>query len=262
MPTLDIAGWKAAYQESGAGLPMVFIPGVTEYKESFDFQLRGLSDRYRIISYDVRPTGDQETIKDLAEDLAKILDGLRLASAVIAGHCFGGLIAQQFASLYPERTTALVLISTFAKAPDPSQSKLLRYMSSAHQEDPAGALARLARFVGLAPRPEYDPDSFLDWVAMQAAKTSSQCVHSRIRMTRAFDSRPWLEQLWMPLLILVGQNDRPPFLSAAQMIQHATPDSCLEVIEGTGHFPHIQRHDLVNLYIDDFIKTRLLSLVD
>ncbi|MCC6485683.1 MAG: alpha/beta hydrolase [Armatimonadetes bacterium] len=262
MPTLDIAGWKASYQETGVGLPMVFIPGITEYKESFEFQFRGLSDRYRVISYDVRTTSGSETIEDLAEDLAKLLDSLRLASAVIAGHSFGGLIAQQFAYLHPERTTALVLLSTFAKAPDPSQAKLLRYMSSGHQNDPEGAMARLARFVGLGPKPVFDPDSFLDWVAMQTAKTPLSCVHSRIKMIRDFDSRPWLEQLWMPLLALVGQHDRPPFLSATQMIQRATPDSCLEVVEDTGHFPHIQRHDLVNLYIDDFLKTRLLSLVD
>ncbi|MEI6913663.1 MAG: alpha/beta hydrolase [Armatimonadota bacterium] len=264
MPTLEIAGWKASYQESGVGLPIIFIPGITEYKESFDFQLRGLSDRYRVISYDVRSTTDakESSIESLAQDLAGFLDSLRLASAVIAGHCFGGLIAQQFAMTWPERTTALVLMSTFAKAPDPSQAKLLRYMSSAHQNDPEGALARLAKFLGMTQPEEFDEDDFLGWVAKQSAKTPQATINARIRAIRQFDSRPWLEQLWKPLLMMVGENDRPPFLSAAQMIQRSTPDSVVEVMEGCDHFPHIARHDTTNLYIDDFIKSRLISLVE
>lgn len=244
------------------GLPLVFIPGLTEYKESFLFQFSGLRDRYRVISYDVR-AGDNPDILALAEDLGKLLDGLRLPSAVIAGHSFGGLIAQQFAQLHPDRTTALVLISTFAKAPDTNQGKLLRYMSSAHIGEEEGVIAGLKRVLGLAqPVASNDEDDHFGWVAKQAAKTTSATVSERIRAIRQFDSRPWLEQVWVPLLILVGQNDRPPFLSAAQMIQRGTPDSVVEVIEGAAHFPHIERLDLVNSYIDDFIGSRLMSLVD
>lgn len=261
MPTLELTGSKAAYEEAGVGLPLILIPGITEYKESFLYQFRGMSDKYRVISYDVRASGSQD-IAAHSEDLAKLLDGLRLPSAVIAGHCFGGLIAQQFAQAHPDRTTALILISTFAKAPDNNQGKLLRYMSSAHIGEEEGTVAAVKRAIGMAKLPQYDPEDHLGWVAKQAAKTSQRTINERIRAIRAFDSRPWLEQIWAPLLLLVGQHDRPPFLSAAQMIQRGTPDSVVEVIEGAAHFPHIERHDLVNSYIDDFIGSRLMSLVD
>ncbi len=264
MPTLELADWKAYYQESGVGLGIVFIPGITEYKESFQFQLRGLSDRYRVISYDVRTSesGAPIGIQELSKDLGNLMDGLRVPSAVIVGHCFGGLIAQHFAMEHPDRTTALVLMSTFAKAPDQNHAKLLRYMSSGHQDDPDSAIEKLKDILGLRPPKVYDEDDHLDWVVKQSAKTSPTAIQSRINMAREFDSRPWLDQLWMPLLLLVGQHDRPAFLSAAQMMQRATPDSTLEVIDGAGHFPHIERHDLVNYYIDDFVGTRLTSLIE
>lgn len=165
MPTLELAGWKATFQETGVGLPLVFIPGLTEYKESFLFQFSGLRDKYRVISYDVR-AGDNPDVLALAEDLGKLLDGLRLPSAVIAGHSFGGLIAQQFAQLHPDRTTALVLMSTFAKAPDTKQGKLLRYMSSAHIGEEEGVVAGLKRMLGLAQTVvSNDEDDHFGWVA-------------------------------------------------------------------------------------------------
>ena len=154
-------------------------------------------------------------------------------------------------------------MSTFAKAPDTKQGKLLRYMSSAHIGEEEGVVAGLKRMLGLAQTVvSNDEDDHFGWVAKQAAKTTSATVGERIRAIRQFDSRPWLEQVWVPLLVLVGQNDRPPFLSAAQMIQRGTPDSIVEVIEDAAHFPHIERHDLVTSYIDDFIGSRLMSMVD
>lgn len=265
MPTLEIAGWKASYQESGIGLPIVFVPGLTEYKESFQFQLRGLSDRYRVIAYDVRPaspTTPNYDIDVLTNDLGKLLDSLRIPSAVIAGHSFGGLIAQRFAHLHPERTTALVLISTFSKAPLHWQGKLLRYMSASHLDEPDSFWARLMLSMGFAKPKEYEEDDFLGWVKLQAAKTSHETVAARIKVVKQFDSRSFLDSFWMPVLLAVGQHDHAPFLAAAQMIERFAPDSLLEVIEGTGHFPHIERHDLLNYAIDDFIGSRLSALID
>lgn len=263
MPTLDIAGWKVSYLDSGVGLPLIFIPGLTEYKESFDYQLRGLSDRYRVISYDVRPGGGSDyTIASLADDLTRFMDSLRISSAVIAGHCFGGLIAQEFARTHPERAAALVLISSFAKAPTHSNSKLLRMMSSGHQNDPEGWWAKLLISLGMIKKRPISHDEYLAWVSMQAAKTPADSVKERLRVVRHFDSRKWLEQLWMPTLLLVGEYEQPAFLSSAQMIQRGAPESIVEVIEESGHYPHIERHDQVNLYMDEFLHRRLMSLIE
>ena len=264
MPTLDLEGWKASYLDYGVGLPLVFIPGIEEYKESFDYQLRGLSDRYRVLAYDVREHEDGQAgdLSVLVEDLARLLDRLRLPGAVIAGHSFGSLIAQLFARTYPERTTALILISGCAKAPTQNPHTLLRYLGSGHILEPESGWERLLIRLGLRKPEEPELEEHLAWVSKQAAKTSQATLRDRLTIVRQFDSRPWLERLWMPLLLIVGQHDRPPFLSAAQLLQHLTPDSVVEVVEGAAHFPHIERHDLTNAFIDEFLAARLTSLVD
>ena len=264
MPTLDLAGWKVSYLDEGRGLPIICLPGITEHKESFPYQLRGLSDRYRVISYDMRPAnaGKDGRLKDHAEDLGRIMDALRLPSAVLLGHSFGGLVAQQFAMEHRERITAMVLISSFAKAPEHWGSALVHYMSSGHIHDPDTALGRLQMALGLKKPVPPDPESHLDWVSLQAAKTTPDTVQGRLRAMLSFDSRQALKGLWIPVLILTGQHEKAAFLSAAQFMEHTIPDSVLEVVEDTGHFPHIERFDLTNLYIDEFLGRQLTSLVD
>lgn len=264
MPTLELTDWKVSYQESGVGLPVIFIPGITEYKESFDFQLRGLSDRYRVISYDVRSASDggMLSIEALATDLCRLMEALRLSSSVIVGHSFGGLIAQQFAQMYPDRTASLVLISTFAKAPDHNSGKLMRLMSSGKMSEPESAWKRFKISLGMEKPETIAPEEFLGWVSMQSAKTTQATVQSRLDAIKHFNSLPWLEHLWKPLLIISGELDRTPILSAAQMLYRATADSALEVVPGVGHFSHIERHDMVNQFIDDFVGKRLVSLVE
>lgn len=80
--------------------------------------------RYRIVSYDKRghglsdaPPGDY-SLDDHVDDLAGLLDHLRIDRLALAGVSVGGLIAQGFAIRHPERVGALILCDTAAKVGD------------------------------------------------------------------------------------------------------------------------------------------------
>ena len=51
----------------------------------------------------------------MAEDLAALMDRLRIDSAHILGYSMGGLIAQTFTLGHPHRVRKLVLLSTTAR---------------------------------------------------------------------------------------------------------------------------------------------------
>ncbi len=59
------------------------------------------------------------TIDDLANDLAGLLDALYIAKAHVVGLSLGGMTAQAFGVLHPERTAGLVLMATAAHLPPP-----------------------------------------------------------------------------------------------------------------------------------------------
>ena len=71
--------------------------------------------RFKIFVIDNRGTGESDkpdaefTLGDLAADVAAVLDHAQTPRAHIFGISMGGMIAQEFALAYPERTRGLVL---------------------------------------------------------------------------------------------------------------------------------------------------------
>jgi len=90
-----------------------------------------LGEGYRVVRFDNRGTGlsDWDTsgtgshpysLLDMASDGVAVLDALGIERAHIVGASMGGMIAQEFAAAFPDRTASLTAI-----------------MSSGHIEDPA-----------------------------------------------------------------------------------------------------------------------------
>jgi pimeloyl-ACP methyl ester carboxylesterase len=84
-------------------------------------QIEKLSERCRVAYFDNRGIGasdpiahDRWSIRDMAEDTARVLDALGWESAHIVGVSMGGMIAQELALAYPERCQSLSLIVTHA----------------------------------------------------------------------------------------------------------------------------------------------------
>lgn len=251
-------------------MPLIFIPGITEFKEAFVFQFRGLEDNYRIISYDVRrglKRSTDYTLDLLVEDLRKLLEALDLNSAVIAGHSFGGLIAMKFAAKYPEVTNALILVSAFASPPQVPGDRLVSWTSSAghpfHKSLGTSIKVQMARLFGgktsrvLAMQ---DQVQAVRMLAREAAKTSPTTVNQRLRIIQRTDFHEVLPQIVAPTLVVAGAKDKPVFLASAQQLYEHIPHASLEVIEDAGHFCFLTRHDQFNTAVDDFLTEHLAEI--
>lgn len=109
-PVSDLA-WESA----GDGAPVVLLHGFTLDRRMWDPQIPALADRFRVIRYDLRghgasprPSGPYRH----ADDLADLLDALRLDAVALVGLSLGGGIASSFAATYPDRVRALVLVES------------------------------------------------------------------------------------------------------------------------------------------------------
>ena len=109
-------GLKLRYEIRGAGEPVALIMGFSGsgrgWGEAF---LKLMEARFKIFVIDNRGTGESDkpdaefTLGDLAADVAAVLDHAKTPRAHIFGISMGGMIAQEFALAYPERTRGLVL---------------------------------------------------------------------------------------------------------------------------------------------------------
>lgn len=261
MPAVNIDGLKVDYEDEGTGLPVVFIPGITGSKDWFKYQLSGLSKRHRIISYNLRKASRREryTIDLLTEDLARFIHTTRLVNAVIAGHCFGGLVAQQFALKYPQQASALILSSTFPHLPPHSPQQIIDMLAPGPIQFES-SISRFFRKLFGGRRQIADDVEGLDWLAKHNAALDRATLDARIRIVEQFDSRSRLPEITVPTLVIVGAEDNALILAGAQQLDEGISQANLEVIEGGDHFMFYTRHDLYNDVVDDFLMSHLAEL--
>ena len=69
-----------------------------------DYRGHGLSDKPK--------EKNKYSFKKIAEDLKYLLDYLKMSKIILIGHCYGGLLSQQFYQVYPKYVKKIVLIST------------------------------------------------------------------------------------------------------------------------------------------------------
>jgi pimeloyl-ACP methyl ester carboxylesterase len=112
--------------DEGSGAAVVVIPGVQGRWEWMRPALGALAEHCRVISYSL---GAAKTFDGLVAQVDAALDLGGVQTAAICGVSFGGLIAAKFAAVRPERTSALIVVSTPspAWAPSPAQARHLAH---------------------------------------------------------------------------------------------------------------------------------------
>src|SRR5436190_17120951 len=113
MPTVDVEGAQLAYGVGGHGPALVLVHAGIADMRMWDPLIALLDHRFTVVRYDMR--GHGETTYGPGEcsdvdDLEALLDALEIASCVLVGASFGGLVALTFASVHPERVERLILI--------------------------------------------------------------------------------------------------------------------------------------------------------
>jgi 3-oxoadipate enol-lactonase len=87
--------------------------------ESWQFQLDGLRDRYRLTAFDNRGAGrtaipeGRASVEMMADDAAAVLRALDIPSAHVAGFSGGSIVSQEVALRHPNLVRSLVLQSTW-----------------------------------------------------------------------------------------------------------------------------------------------------
>ena len=118
---------KIGYIQYGdENLPnLVFIHGGPgDNSSSFRSMGKQLSSNFRMTLFDSRGCGlstlnlspDKLTITDYVNDLKELLDHLDIEKTILMGHSFGGAVAIEFTSVYPNRIEQLVLSNPLISA--------------------------------------------------------------------------------------------------------------------------------------------------
>lgn len=252
MPTVAVDDRVIAYDEWGAGDPILWLHGTGESRKAWIAQTTEFAERYRCIATDHRDVGESSyveepyTPKDLAHDAAAVMDAADTGPAHVVGYSLGGATAQELALARPDLVRSLVLLSTWA-ATDPwftAQMRNWQTIRREHWDDEPGFLAALGPWL-------WSPATYALGVveglhALMLAEEPPQRPDGWIRQCDAdiaHDAAGRLAGINAPALVVVGDDDicTPPryadelcaLLAGAKLVR--IPDAAHGVVSEKPH---------------------------
>ena len=171
---------------------------------------------------------------------------------VPVGSSMGGYLAFELWRRAPERIAAMALVGTRATPDSPEQREA--------RDDSIRLLGEAGRepfWDELAPRlfgPGTDPAVVAAARALAVAQPVTALVAAQETIRDRVDSRPVLPTIDVPVLVLVGEEDRltPPADSEAMVA--ALPNARFSRIAGAGHLTPLEQPDVVAAELVDFLE--------
>jgi pimeloyl-ACP methyl ester carboxylesterase len=235
----EINGIRLFHVDIGSGPPVVLPHGGLGNSEYFGNQARALAQAYRVILVDSRGHGrstrDQRPFGyDLmADDVAALLDTLKIDKAAIVGWSDGAVIGLDLAMRHPERVTRI-----FAFGANTSTSGL---------NDDVEKNPTFAAFVARASR-EY----------AQLSATPSQYTDFHDQIAKMWENEPnWtdvqLRQIRTPVGVVDGEHDEGIKREHTDYIAATIPGAWLLILPNVSHFAFPQDPSTFNDAILTFL---------
>jgi 3-oxoadipate enol-lactonase len=246
---------RIAYRRSGAGHPLVLLHPLALSGAVWGAFASLLSTNFDVIAPDARGHGDSGwdgdpfAIDDLADDVAALVDGLRLGSAHVAGMSMGGSTAISFAARYPSRADGLLLADTTAwYGADAVSTWEARARTAVAKPRELQVAFQTDRWFTEGFR-RRSPDEVNRIVGI-FLRTSSPAHAAASRAMGAMDSRPLLGKITARTLVLTGEEDyaTPPAMGKA--IADGIPGARAQVLPALRHLSLVEDPGLAGLAAD------------
>jgi 3-oxoadipate enol-lactonase/4-carboxymuconolactone decarboxylase len=258
MSTATVNGIDLFYELAGPqNAPLVaFSNSLGSTTIMWDAVVPALAGRYRCLTYDTRGHGRSgssdrpASIDDLADDLAGLLDILKVERAHIVGLSLGGMTGQALASRKPERVASLTLIATSAYLP-PVDFWHTRAATVKASGPEAVVDQIIPRWFTEAFRSR-DPDAVArvrdELMGIDRAGYGRCC-----EAIAAMDLRDRLSDIAAPTLVMVGAEDPVTTPAMAEALRAGIANAELVVIPKVAHLISVERPEAVAAHLGAFL---------
>ncbi|SDF19052.1 Pimeloyl-ACP methyl ester carboxylesterase [Blastococcus fimeti] len=260
---LTVDGGTLAYDLSGSAGPLVVLAhGMGDSRAAYRFLTPTLVDAgYRVAAVDLRGCGESSatwpsyTRTDIAGDLVALVRHLG-GPAVLVGHSIAGGAVTIAAATAPELVTALVELAPFTRKQslgigDLRVASFRRGMRHLLGTALLGSTAQWQKYLEVAypgARPA-DWDARLGEITAMLAEPGRMKALQGMGRTTPVDAGAQLGNVRCPVLVVQGSAD-PDWgapRAEGEAVVAALPPGLgrLVVIDGAGHYPHVQFPDEV-----------------
>jgi 3-oxoadipate enol-lactonase len=232
------------FRVEGEGEPLLLLHGLMAAGAMFDPLIQLLRDQFRMLIPDLRghgKSGDLDGPYDVAAltaDLDIVLAEARFDRSAVMGYSHGGAVAQQLAHTRPTMVSKLMLTCTYACNVSTLKERLeasvfftlLRFFSP-------GTLAKLI-FQPSRPKPTGAiglTREQAEWLQSILAANRAPAMRGAVRGLVTFDSRPWLNEIRVPTLVVGGTHDTAVPQHHFDTLVSGIPGASDRLVDRAGH---------------------------
>ena len=277
-------GRELAYREAGAGEGkpvLLLIHGMAGSSNTWREMIPRLEQRYHVIAPDLPGHGDSSPEFDdyslgaMASVLRDLLVVKGIDRCTVVGQSLGGGVAMQFVYQYPEFCERIVLIGSGGLGREVNWILRTLAVPGAGLLVTSAATPMVVGMGNSVRRFFYNKGVRADsadenWAAFESLsqpgtrraffKTLRAVVDNKGQAVSATNRFHLAGQL--PIQVIWGDRDPIIPVSHGYATHEAIPGSRLEIIEGSGHYPHVDNPAAVEKILVDFLSSTESGFID
>ena len=241
---------------------VVFLHAFPLQAAMWEATLGTVPEGWRAIAPDYRGFGatpftpsDNDGLSEFAGDVIDLLDRLEITSAAMIGCSLGGYVLFEILKSAPRYVSALGLVSTRPGADsDEGRSNREKMIDLVVREGVQAVATQMVPKL-LGPTTQNDRPDMVKHVRSLIVENSREGVKTAVKaMMERADSTPLLSRIDVPTLVVHGVEDTliPP--SEAERMHNAIEHSQLELIPVAGHLPNLERSELFEWRLWQFLN--------
>ena len=236
---------------------LVFVHGYLGGGRQWAGQRQAFGDRFRVVTPDLPGFGDHNnavtpnSINALARNVLDQLDALEVQRFHLVGHSMGGMIVQEIVALAPERVDRLVLYGTGPVGTMPGRFETIEQSRCALREN---GVAPTARRIAATWFREGESGQGYELCTELALRATEQAALAGLDAMEHWSGVDALAQIKSPSLVLWGDTDRAYLWPQPEQLWHRIPAAQLAVIPGCSHAVHLEKPQLFNAMLEDFLQ--------
>ena len=195
---------------------------------------------------------DTFTTANYAHSLAAFLDAVGIERAHVLGMSWGGILAQEFYRLYPERFRSLVLAGTYAGWRGSLPEAIWKERLASCLQDASGPPEALVAKVLPGVFTDDAPQHLREELFAILSEFHPVGVRLMSRSAAEIDTRTLLPSVDVATLLLWGVDDRRSPLHVAEQLHAAIPGATLAIIPHAGHLSNMEQPDVFNGHVRRF----------
>ena len=247
---IQVDGARLYYEECGSGPKAVVLlhDGVVN-SAVWDDVWPAFCKQFHTIRYDRRGYGHSSaTTKPYfeADDVAALLHDRKISQAALVASSHGGNVALNFALRYPAQVSDLVLVGPAAEGFPYSEHFLLAQMAFQNAKDQTEVRAQSTYFIV--------PGNDAAREHLRALLRASPQDHTHDDMPLPEKPVfPYVKDLRMPTLILIGSGDLADNQAVAGALVMAIPGAIRIVVPDTGHLMYLEKPEKFFSLVSSFL---------